>query len=181
MSNRNRQAAADYAKKLRSFSRGYAKKYIVPFITEIARKVAIHAADKTPYNEGALRGGWMITVNSSGRLPASPDFADIERMVYGNMKRFTLGKELAIENDVPYAEKYEYGTFEPKNPAYREIGGSLALHVAPAFRSLKRGKVLIVDGYNITAPTGMVSAAIGYVNSYIASLGSQFPAPIARL
>jgi hypothetical protein len=32
-----------------------------------------------------------------------------------------------------------------------------------------------------TAPTGMVSAAIGYVNSYLASLGSQFPAPIARL
>ena len=102
-------------------------------------------------------------------------------MVDRNMKRFTLGKEIALENDVPYAATYEFGGFDPRNPAYREIGGSLATHVAPEFRSLKRGKVLIVDGYNVTAPTGMVSAAITYANNYIASLGGQFPAPIITL
>lgn len=178
MSNVNQRAATEYNKKLRSFERGFAKNYIVPMIRDIVRLMTVEAARLTPYNEGTLRGGWIITVNGSGRLPASPDFADIAAMVDRNMRRFTIKQELAIENDVPYAELYEFGGFEPANPEYKEIGGSLALHVAPEFRDLKRGKVLIVDGYNVTAPQGMVSAAMEYAQ---AAAGSMKPFPVVTL
>lgn len=178
--NVNRRNASAYANKIRQWGRAFNRDFIVPFIREVVKTLAVEAAYLTPINMGVLRGSWMITVNGSGRLPASPDFVDIAKMVDMNMKSFTLGKELAIENDVPYAELYEYGGFEPANPQYREIGGSLALHVPISRRSEKRGKVLIVDGYNVTAPQGMVAGAIDLAN-FTAANGKNFSQKVVIL
>ena len=165
----NRKNATAYSKKLRSFERGYAKNHIVPYIKGLVMNLMSEVHRLSPYNMGTLRGSWMVTVNSSGRLPASDSLDDIFSMVERNLRSFTLNKEIAVENDVPYAATYEFGGFEPANPAYREIGGSLALHVPRERRSEKRGKILIVDGYNVVAPQGMVSGGIDYANSLIAS------------
>ena len=167
MSNVNRKAAQDYNRRIRTYMRRFDRDVISPFITEVVRLTMVETARITPYNLGTLRGLWMVTVNSSGRLPGGSGLDDISRMVERNMKKYRLGKEIAIENDAPYAEDYEYGLFEPATPAYRELGGSLALHVPIERRSEKRGEVLIVQGYNITAPQGMVSEALDYVNALL--------------
>ena len=175
VSNTNRKAATEYNKKLRSFERGYRKERIVPFIRDVVRQLMTEVWRLSPYNLGTLRSSWMITSDSSGRLPASDSLEDVLAMVDRNLRTFTLNKEIALENDVPYAELYEFGGFEPANPAYAEIGGSLALHVPVERRAEKRGKVLIVDGYNVVAPQGMVSGGLEYANSLLSSGYGETP------
>jgi hypothetical protein len=167
--NENTKAAKKYAKQLKKIAKNFEKDYLMPIVSEMVADVVEIAAGLAPVNMGTLRGLFTATVNGSGRLPKDGSPESIRSTVKSNLKKARLRDEITVENQAPYAEMYEFGLFQPATPKYAKYGGSEAAHVPASRRAEKLGKVLIVDGYNVTAPNGMVSDAIQIVNANIAS------------
>lgn len=165
----NSRNASKYEKELRKMAQNVGDVIIMPIVREAVADLVEVAAALAPHNFGHLRSAFTATVNASGRLPGSDDLSKIRATALRNLKKARLTDVIAIENQVPYSVTYEYGLFEPRTPKYERLGGSEARHVPVSRRHEKLGKVLIVGGFNVTAPSGMVSDAMQIVNSRLAA------------
>mgnify|MGYP000999186297 CR=1 FL=1 len=166
---KNVTAAKRYQKELMKLAENVGDKVVMPLVREAVADVVKEAAIKSPHNTGAMRSAWTATVNSSGRLPSSDNIDAIRNVAMRNMKGAKLTDLIMIENQVPYSKTYEYGLFTPATPKYEKYGGSEARHVSKAKKAEKLGKVLIISGFNVTAPEGMVYDALQVVNARLAS------------
>lgn len=165
----NTTNARKYERELMKLAASVGDRVVMPVVREAVADLVEESAALTPHNTGALRSAWTATVNASGRLSSNDDISNIRAVAMRNLRRAQLTDIIAIENQVPYAETYEYGLFEPATPKYEKYGGSEARHVARSKRAEKLGKVLIVSGFNVTAPAGMVHDALQIVNARLAS------------
>ena len=164
----NKANAKKYAKELMKLAGNVGEKIIMPVFREAAADLVEVSASLAPHNTGLLRSLFTITVNDSGRLPSNDNLENIRSTAISNMRKAKLTDRFTLENQAPYSETYEYGLFDPATPKYTKLGGSEARHVPKSRRSEKLGKVLIVSGFNVTAPDGMVNDALQIVNSWIA-------------
>jgi hypothetical protein len=171
--NQNTRAARSYANELKKMAKNFERKVVMPMVAEVVADVVMMAAQTSPYNMGTLRGLFTATVNGSGALPKNPKAESIRKTAMANLKGAKLSDEIAIENQAPYAAIYEFGLFNPSSPKYSKFGGSEARHVPDGRKSEKLGKVLIVDGFNVTAPRGMVADAIQVASAKLAAGGYQ--------
>ena len=171
--NQNQRAARAYANELKKMSRNFERQVVMPMVREVVADVVMMAAQTAPYNMGTLRGLFTATVNGSGRLPKDSKADSVREAAMTNLKGAKLSDEISIENQSPYAAIYEFGLFNPASPKYSKFGGSEARHVPRSRRGEKLGKVLIVDGFNVTAPNGMVADAIQVVNARLKAGGYQ--------
>jgi len=165
----NSRNASKYERELRKMAQNVGDVIIMPIVREAVADIVEVAASLAPYNLGHLRSAFTATVNGSGRLPGSANIDKIRATAVRNLRRARLSDVITVENQVPYSETYEYGLFEPATPEYAKLGGSEARHVPKSRKHEKLGKVLIVSGFNVTAPNGMVSEALQIVNSRIAA------------
>jgi hypothetical protein len=165
----NTSNAKKYEKELMKLAGSVGDKIIMPLIRNAVADLVKESAVFTPHNTGALRSAWTATVNASGRLSSNDDVDNIRSVAFRNLRKAQLTDIIAIENQVPHAETYEYGLFKPATPKYEKYGGSEARHVVRSKRAEKLGKVLIVSGFNVTAPSGMVHDAMQMINAGLAS------------
>ena len=168
--NANRSASNKYAKALMKLAKQSEDKIIMPVVREAVADIVYESAKIAPFNMGTLRGLFTATVNGSGTLSKSSSLDAIRANAIKNLKKAKkLTDQISIENQAPYAEQYEFGLFEPATPKYSKLGGSEARHVPKGRRGEKLGKVLILSGFNVTAPSGMVQDALQIVNARLAS------------
>jgi hypothetical protein len=150
---------AQWARAFQKVADEYPEKVYMPTFRKAGFKIAAIAAELSPVNYGNLRNGWHVSINSptrfdnkvaSGRGGLSAVMESASRQV----NTAKMGDTIWIQNNTEYAGQYEFGLFEPANP-----GPSSGMHAPEEWRSEKEGKILISQGYSISAPRGMLGDA----------------------
>lgn len=156
--------AKAYAAFLRRQAVQIPERVFMPRFRRFAFKVLEVAVQNSPVNFGTLRNGWHVTIGSpSGVDPTvgetngggSRSVAGVLQAGKRVIDRCQFGQSIWIQNNVPHALVIEYGLYIPKNP-----GPSKALHVPKTRRKRVEGTILVVGGFHVSAPQGMLADAV---------------------
>ncbi len=131
--------------------RRWARKTVPDRLVEIHRQIAFEAMRRivlrTPVDSGRLRGNWWLTIDV---IPVSErQVADPLALAIGRLTTLGPYKVVHITNNVPYGPIVERGGFIPKNPGPSKDP-----------RPGRKGRVLVLGGFSVQAPQGMVSVTV---------------------
>lgn len=145
----------DNAKKFTLAVQKVADQLQTDFATE-ARRLALtifsRVVLRTPIDDGLLRNNWQLSLNvPSDVVKTTADKSGGTAITEGQqaLALFSVGDGIWLSNNLPYAAVWEYGTFMPPNPGPSSDP-----------RPGRKGEILVVDGYSLQAPTGMLGVTI---------------------
>lgn len=141
--------ADQFTKELLSGAQGHINDDLVKFQIDLTLKVLNDILTLTPVDFGHLFFNWQITVGQpfNGIIGAPDQIAAPNDHGLFRLADLGRGNVVYITNNVPYAAIWEYGLFVPPDPG-------------PSKNPRKLGQTLVVGGYNVVAPEGMVRVTV---------------------
>ena len=101
---------------------------------------------RTPVDKGPLRNNWQLTLGSPATgIVGAGGGGDATSSV----SAYTLGQDIWLTNNLPYAPVWEFGLFEPPDPGPSSDP-----------RPGRKGEVLVAGGYSLQAPQGMLAVSV---------------------
>lgn len=145
-------------KKFDREMRGFVKDLVPIQVSLVQKKVALEALSRfvkrTPVDKGPLRANWQASIGSpaSGTINAEDKSADGKSTVSRESRNFSVIPPYSvvwIVNNLPYAEVWDEGTFEPPDPGPSKDP-----------RESRKGRTLVKGGYSVQALEGIIAVTL---------------------
>lgn len=154
LSGHFKNAAVEFRTELLDFEEGV-KREDLARAKQLARAAFDRIIELTPVDTEDTVKRWKVSLDTPSNDDSPSDSFYAEGLAV--IKSAKFGQDIIISNSSVVAEIWEYGLFKPSDP------GPSKHHPDPA----KRGQVLVIGGYNVVAPQGMVSVTLAELETFL--------------